>query len=170
MSWINLKNVILYKRSQTKEYILYNFTYVKYIVYDFIYMIEKAKSDVTTVVTYEIWILNERDIREHWKDHTSLLGWFLNGCMNVMWKSLSHVQFFATSQTSSLPGSSVPGIFQARTLEWVAIPFSRGSSWPRDRTQVSHIAGGFFTIWATREAQMVVYICPNPQDLNFYLY
>ena len=74
MLWINLKNVILYKRSQTKEYILYNFTYVKYIVYDFIYMIEKAKSDVTTVVTYEIWILNERDIREHWKDHTSLLG------------------------------------------------------------------------------------------------
>ena len=74
MLWINLKNVILYKRSQTKEYILYNFTYVKYIVYDFIYMIEKAKSDVTTVVTYEIWILNERDIREHWKDHTYILG------------------------------------------------------------------------------------------------
>ena len=41
----------------------------------------------------------------------------------------------------------------ARTLEWVAIPFSRGSSWPRDQTQVSNIAGRFFTIWATREAQ-----------------
>ena len=46
-------------------------------------MIEKAKSDVTTVVTYEIGRLNERDIREHWKDHTSLSGRFLNGCMNV---------------------------------------------------------------------------------------
>ena len=49
-------------------------------------------------------------------------------------------------------GSSVPGILQARILEWVAIPFSRGSSWPRDRTQVSRTAGGFFTIWATRQA------------------
>ena len=53
----------------------------------------------------------------------------------------------------SLPGSSVHGIFQARVLEWVAISFSRESSWPRDRTQVSSIAGRFFTIGATREAQ-----------------
>ena len=45
------------------------------------------------------------------------------------------------------------GILQARILEWVAIPFSSGSSQSRDRTQVSHIAGGFFTSWATREAQ-----------------
>ena len=37
------------------------------------------------------------------------------------------------------------GILQARILEWVAVPFSRGSSQPRDQTQVSHIAGGFFT-------------------------
>ena len=48
-----------------------------------------------------------------------------------------------------LPGSSVHGILQARILESVAIPFSRGSSQARDRTQVSHIAGKFFTIWAT---------------------
>ena len=47
---------------------------------------------------------------------------------------------------------TVHGVFQARILEWVAIPFSRGSSQSRDRTQVSHIAGGFFTSWATREA------------------
>ena len=40
---------------------------------------------------------------------------------------------------------TVHGILQARILEWVAFPFSRGSSQPRDRTQVSHIAGGFFT-------------------------
>ena len=39
----------------------------------------------------------------------------------------------------------VRGILQARILEWVAIPFSRGSSQPRDRSQVSRIAGGFFT-------------------------
>ena len=53
----------------------------------------------------------------------------------------------------SLPGSSVHGIFQARVLEWVAISFSRGSSWTRDQTQVSCIAGRRFTLWATREAQ-----------------
>ena len=40
---------------------------------------------------------------------------------------------------------TVHGILQARILEWVAFPFSRGSSQPRDRTQVSHIAGGFYT-------------------------
>ena len=50
--------------------------------------------------------------------------------------------------------ASVPRILQARTLEWVAIPLSRGSPWPRDQTQVSHIAGRFFTVWAIREAHM----------------
>ena len=44
-------------------------------------------------------------------------------------------------------GSSVHGILQARILQWVAMPFSRGSSWPRDWTWVSCIAGGLFTIW-----------------------
>ena len=48
----------------------------------------------------------------------------------------------------SLPCSSL----QARILEWVAIPFSREWSQPKDQTQVSCIAGRFFTIWATREA------------------
>ena len=47
----------------------------------------------------------------------------------------------------------VHGILQVRILEWVAIPSSRESSQPRDPTQVSHIAGRFFTIWAIREAQ-----------------
>ena len=49
------------------------------------------------------------------------------------------------------PGSSVNGILQARILEWVVILFSKGSSQPRDQTQISHIAGRFFTVWATRE-------------------
>ena len=47
---------------------------------------------------------------------------------------------------------TVHRILQARILEWVAFLFSRGSSWPRDRTQVSHVAGGSFTSWTTREA------------------
>ena len=46
----------------------------------------------------------------------------------------------------------VHGILQARILEWVATPFSRGSSHPRDGAQVSRVAGRFFTSWATREA------------------
>ena len=54
----------------------------------------------------------------------------------------------------NLPGSSIHEIFRARVLEWVAISFSRGSSWPRDQTWVSHIAGRRFTIWPTREAQV----------------
>ena len=51
----------------------------------------------------------------------------------------------------SLPGSSVHGILQTRLLEWVAIPFFREFFQSRDQTQVSCIAGGFFTIRATRE-------------------
>ena len=54
--------------------------------------------------------------------------------------------------THGLPGSSVRGILQERILAWVAMPFSRGSSWLRDRTWVSRIAGRFFTILATQEA------------------
>ena len=47
------------------------------------------------------------------------------------------------------PGSSVHGILQTRILEWVVTAFSRGSSWPRDWTQLSCIAGRFFTMWVT---------------------
>ena len=47
---------------------------------------------------------------------------------------------------------TVHGILQARILEWVAFSFSRGSSQPKDQTQISRIAGGFFTSWATTEA------------------
>ena len=52
-----------------------------------------------------------------------------------------------------LPGSSIHGIFQARLLKWSVISFSRGSSWPRDWTQVSCLAGRCFTVWTTREAK-----------------
>ena len=56
------------------------------------------------------------------------------------------------------PGSSVHGILQARIQGWVAVPFSRGSSQPRDGTQISCTADGVFTIWATREAPLVVLV------------
>ena len=61
-------------------------------------------------------------------------------------KSLSRVLLFASMDCS-------PWILQARTLEWVAFPFSRGSSQARDWTQVSRIVGRFFTSWTTREAR-----------------
>ena len=70
----------------------------------------------------------------------------------------------------SLPGSSVHEILQARILEWVAISFSRGSSQPRDWTQISQIAGGLFIIWTTRE-EFFFYIAKKkklfPSRLNF---
>ena len=59
----------------------------------------------------------------------------------------------------SSPPVSLHGILQTRILEWVAVPSSRGSSHPGDWTQVSHIAGRFFTIWATS-------IAPQMQDFS----
>ena len=62
----------------------------------------------------------------------------------------------------SPPGSFVDGILQARILEWVAIPFSRWSFWPRGQILFSCIAGRFFTVWATREAGS---LCPQGQQI-----
>ena len=58
---------------------------------------------------------------------------------------------------NSPPGFSVHRILQARILEWVTIPFSRGPSQPRDRTWVSHTAGRFLTVWNTREAPLLTH-------------
>ena len=73
---------------------------------------------------------------------------------------LSRVHLFCEPMDLSLPGSSVHGILQARVLEWVAMPSSRGSSRPRDWTCISlmssALAGGFFTTSATREAQLII--------------
>ena len=65
----------------------------------------------------------------------------------------------------SPPGSSVHGILQKRILEWVVVPFSRGSSKPRDRTQASCIVGKFFTVWATREALCYYNGCKKQQEI-----
>ena len=63
--------------------------------------------------------------------------------------SLSCVRLFATPWTVACQAPLSLGILQARILEWIAMPSSRGSSQPRDRTQVSCIAGKFFIIWVT---------------------
>ena len=66
----------------------------------------------------------------------------------------------------SLLGFSVHGILQARILEWVAVPFSKGSSWPRDQTCISCIAGRFSTVWATRQATSPIwYKCQGKKEM-----
>ena len=94
---------------------------------------------------------------------TNLLKWAsTNGYKEERkWKSLSCVWLCDPMVYT------VHGILQARMLEWVAVPFSRGSSQPRDQTQVSCITGRFFTSWATREAQEYWsgQPIPSPADL-----
>ena len=74
---------------------------------------------------------------------------FIFGISSLNWNEVKVTQFCLT--LCSPMDYTVLGILQARILEWVAFPFSRGSSQPRDRIQVSCIAGGFFTSWAIRE-------------------
>ena len=62
-----------------------------------------------------------------------------------------HIEILSNIKVKVKVAQSYPTLLQARILEWVAFPFSRGSSQPRDKTQVFHITGGFFTSWATRE-------------------
>ena len=84
---------------------------------------------------YQLWIPR--------KDSPALIHPFL---------SCEWVKVTQLCPTLCNPDYTVHGILQARILEWVAVPFSRESSQPRDWTQVSRIAGRFFTIWATRES------------------
>ena len=89
-------------------------------------------------------------------------------------KSLQSCPTLCDPIDGSPPGSPVPGILQAGTLEWVAYPFTRGSFWPRNWTRVSCIAGGFFTNWAIWVAQMkvkVAQLCPtlcDPMDYTLH--
>ena len=103
------------------------------------------------------------DVPMGWDTAETLSTSFTMICHQV--KSLSRVWLCDPMDCSS-PSSSIHGIFQARVLEWVAISFSRGSSWPRDRTQVSCIAGWRFTIWATREAHISSKSCKIPVEEN----
>ena len=73
------------------------------------------------------------------------------------WKLLSHVRLCDPMDYT------VHGILQARILKWVAVSFSRGSSQPRDQTQVSRTAGGFFNSWATYDLGTIIY--PISQSL-----
>ena len=81
------------------------------------------------------------------------------------WRCLLWVYHVKVKVTQSCPtlcesmDHTVHGILQARILEWVTHPFSRGSSQPRDWTRISCIAGGFFTNWTIREAHIWLVLC-----------
>ena len=82
--------------------------------------------------------------------------WTTNDRQMLKWSEVKVTQSCPTlchPMDYRVHGIIVHGILLARILEWVAFPFSRGSSQPRDQTQVSHIAGRFFTSWGSREAQ-----------------
>ena len=85
----------------------------------------------------------------------------------------SHVWLFATHMDCSPPGSPVHGTLQARILEWVASPFSRGSSQSRDQSQFSCIAGRFFTIGPpgkSRGCSLEVLYMLNPDSKQRHIY
>ena len=99
--------------------------------------------------------------RERLSEFEIFLPWLSNPLVVWIWTNQLFVPPLLVAQLHptlcntldcSPPGSSVQGILQARILEWAAIAFSKGSTWPRDRTQVSCNADRFFTVWATREA------------------
>ena len=115
--------------------------------------LQKSSSKNYTSLHSFIWIHESRYI-------SNLYYFFKMTCMLV-------TQSCPTLWPQGLPGSSLHGILQERILEWVAIPFSRGSSQLRDQTSVSHIAGRFFTTWATKEARMMPISLRNCS--NFWL-
>ena len=96
-----------------------------------------------------------------WSQRFSLCLFLSKCCSLVKWSEVKVTQLCPTFCDPM--DYTVHGILQARILEWVAFPFSRGSSQPRDRTQVSCIAGRFFTIWATRETRSIF----NTQESRF---
>ena len=88
------------------------------------------------------------NLPRNWLSHTLAFSW--------LWFDVRSVKVAQSCPPVCHPrGSTVHGILQARILEWVAFPFSRGSSQLKDQTQISHIAEGFFTVWVTRKPKNI---------------
>ena len=113
---------------------------------------QDAPSNISLVRASHTTMPNSRETGKH---DPSVGTEAVENQMMMKWTSLSRVWLFATPWTNT-----VHGILQARILEWVAFPFSRGSSQPRDWTQISCIIGRFFIIWATREVE------PNDDEVR----
>ena len=116
---------------------------------------------------WETWLQSldwEDPLEEGMASHFSIPAWKIPMDRGAWWATahgvtesdrterLSTVRLFVTPWTVACKAPLSMESLQARILEWVAISSSRGSSQSKDRTQVSHVAGGFFTVWATREA------------------
>ena len=117
-------------------------------------------SAISTILTFlKIDGNNEKKKKTHYHKPHQVHAWLLvesvciselRLCMHT--QSLSLRLTLCASMDCSLQGTSVHGILQTRILEWVAMPFSKGSSWPKDQISISCIsclAGRFFTHWAT---------------------
>ena len=100
------------------------------------------------LITYMVIIHKKGETAFPWVRH-----WVCKyTCNSEKYLESFFVRIFVTPWTVVRQAPLSIGILQARILEWIAMPSSRRSSQPRDQTQVPCIVGGFFTIWATREA------------------
>ena len=112
-----------------------------------------------------LWAMHFIPRRGRWRPWRSPYVWFCV-CELLRWVTLRNPMDY-----NSPLGSSVHGILQARILEWVAISFARGSSWPRDWTWVSCITGRFFALWDTGKSIWLAssYVLPerDPGALHF---
>ena len=124
----------------TMKWISYMYTYISSLLH-----FPPLQNIFKLVLSFKSWTISYKNYLEFFSSLKK--NWKVWWCLKKILVALS------CPTLCSPPGSSVHGILQARILEWVAIPFSRRFSLPRDQTQFSCIAGRFFTIWATREAQ-----------------
>ena len=111
------------------------------------------RAAVHVVAKSQTWLTNWTDKLKYWSVVRLLV---IKLCLT-----------FCDPRNGSPPDSSVYGILKSRVLQWDASPFSRGSSWPRDQTQVSHIEGRVFTICATREAPDLYHV-QNTGELKMF--
>ena len=109
----------------------------------------------------------------NWREKRIFSDWFKDSHnkdselpTNIYVFILSVVSDYMAPWTVAFQASLSMRNLQAGILEWVATPSSRGSSQPRDWAQVSCIAGGFFTIWATREVQYICIVKQHIHDTN----
>ena len=112
-------------------------------MYTFVYTYRHKQSG--KINSIKLFLLLSRHI---WRINTKRISIFYFMLCCACW--LSHVQLFSTPWAVAHQAPLSMEILQARILEWIAMPSSRGSSHPRDQTQVSCTAGRFFTIWVTK--------------------
>ena len=137
--------------------------------------LEKGKATHSSILAWRIpwtiWFMGLQRVGHDWVTFTFIVDLQYSVSFRLIAKRLSFPYMYGlflvaqscrtlcvTPWTVTFQAPLSMGIFQARILQWVSMPSSRGSSQPRDRTQVSHTAGGLFTSWATREAPIYIYI------------